>query len=291
MTPTAPVGTPSGPRPVTVACCQLALQVGRVEENRARIRAAVEDAAAQGAGIVVLPELANCGYVFEDAAELHALAEPLDGPTVREWTELAARLRLVIAGGFAERGDDGRTYNSAVLVDETGPRAAYRKAHLWNGEKTWGFTPGSQRPPVVDTRHGRIGLMVCYDLEFPEWVRLAALDGADLLCGPVNWPLYPRPEGERPGEIVRVQADAAVNRMFVAVADRVGTERGQDWLGGSTVVDADGYPVTASRLGQEAVLTATVDLAQARDKSISEHNDVHQDRRPTLYAHPGSDPS
>lgn len=133
--------------------------------------------------------------------------------------------------------------------------------------------------------------MVCYDLEFPEWVRLAALDGADLLCGPVNWPLYPRPEGERPGEIVRVQADAAVNRMFVAVADRVGTERGQDWLGGSTVVDADGYPVTASRLGEEAILTATVDLAQARDKSISEHNDVHQDRRPTLYAHPGSDPS
>lgn len=270
---------------VTVASCQIAPRVGRVEDNRRRIREAVEEAARQGANIVVLPELANSGYVFEDADELLSVAEPLDGATVGEWTELAARLRLVIVAGFAELGADGRAYNSAVLVDETGVRASYRKAHLWDGEKTRGFTPGDTRPPVVDTPYGRIGMLICYDLEFPEWVRLPALDGAELLCGPVNWPLYPRPEGERPAEVVRVQANAAVNRVFVAVADRTGTERGQDWLGGSVIVDADGYPVTVPRLGEEAVVTATLDLAEARNKAISDHNDVHADRRPELYAH------
>ncbi len=125
--------------------------------------------------------------------------------------------------------------------------------------------------------------MICYDLEFPEWVREVALDGAELLCAPVNWPLYPRPDGERPGEIVRVQADSAVNRMYIAAADRVGLERGQDWLGGTVVVDADGYPVTPIQLGIPHIAIATVDLARARDKAISPNNDVHTDRRPELY--------
>ncbi|MFH8619536.1 nitrilase-related carbon-nitrogen hydrolase [Streptomyces sp. NPDC017979] len=274
---------------VTVAVCQLAPRVGDPAGNRQRIRAAVEAAAERGADVVVLPELANTGYVFTDAAELRTAAERPDGDTITEWAALAARHGLVVVGGFAELGEGGHVYNAAALVDPTGLRATYRKAHLWNGEKTWGFTPGSGAPPVVDTLHGRIGFMVCYDLEFPEWVRQAALAGAELLCGPVNWPLYPRPEGERPGEIVRIQADASVNRMFVAVADRTGTERGQDWLGGSVIVDADGYPATELRLGEEALLTATLDLAEARNKAVSELNDVHADRRPALYAHLGQE--
>lgn len=298
-TPLTPLASPTSseaavadetrPSSVTVACCQLALRVGRVEENRQRVREAVRTAAGRGAHIVVLPELANSGYVFESPGELLATAEPLDGATIREWEALAAELHVVIVSGFAELGTDGRAYNTAVLVDETGLRASYRKAHLWNAEKTYGFTPGSHPPPVLDTPYGRIGVMVCYDVEFPEWVRLVALDGAELLCAPVNWPLYPRPDGERPGEIVRVQADAAVNRMFVAVADRTGTERGQDWLGGTVIVDADGYPATALRLGEPAIVTATIDLAEARSKAISELNDVHRDRRPELYARGGKE--
>ncbi|AZK97930.1 MULTISPECIES: nitrilase family protein [Streptomyces] len=284
---------PQPPRPdtgrsteVTVAVCQIAPRVGDTEGNRARIRTAVETAAERGAQVVVLPELAATGYVFTGAEELRSVAEPPDGDTIRDWEALAARHGLVVVGGFAERGENGRVYNAAALVDPAGLRAVYRKAHLWNGEKVWGFTPGDGSPPVVDTPYGRIGFMVCYDLEFPEWVRLAALDGAELLCGPVNWPLYPRPEGERPTEIVRVQAGASVNRMFIAVADRTGTERGQDWLGGSVIVDADGYPLTAPSLGEEAIHTATFDLADARNKAISENNDVHADRRPALYTRP-----
>jgi predicted amidohydrolase len=139
----------------------------------------------------------------------------------------------------------------------------------------------------VDTAAGHIGVLICYDLEFPEWVRAVALEGAELLCCPTNWPLYARPVGERPSEIVKVQADASVNRMFVAAADRAGRERGQDWLGGSVIVDADGFPLTQIRLGEEAMLLATIDLNEAGNKSISERNDVHADRRPELYTRVG----
>jgi len=134
---------------------------------------------------------------------------------------------------------------------------------------------------------GRIGLRICYDLEFPEWVRTVALEGAELLCCPVNWPLYPRPVGERPTEIVKLQANATVNRMFIAAADRSGRERGQDWLGGSVIVSADGFPLTDLKLGEETLRLATLDLAEARNKAISARNDVHADRRPELYTRIG----
>lgn len=272
----------SAPVSVVVACCQLAPEVGRPERNREAIRSAVARAADAGARVIVLPELAASGYVFHDHAELAACAEPVDGPALRMLHELAIDHDAIIVCGFAEAADHA-VYNSAALVDATGVRSVYRKAHLWDTEKTNGFTAGDEPPTVVDTASGRIAVMICYDLEFPEWVRTAALKGADLLCAPVNWPLYPRPAGERPAEIVKVQAGAAVNRMAIAIADRTGTERGQDWVGGSAVVDQDGYPVTEFQLGAEAVLVGSLDVSQSRVKTISEHNDVFRDRRPELY--------
>ena len=267
----------------TVAVCQLAPVMGRLDESLARMTDAVTRAVTQGANVVVLPELANCGYMWEGPAELRAAAEPVDGPTVRHLEDLAREHGIVIVCGFAEAGDDGAVYNSAVLVDASGVRSTYRKAHLWDHEKPSGFTPGDAAPEVVDTVFGRIGVMICYDLEFPEWVRLAALDGAQLLAAPTNWPLAKRPASERPGEVIRVQADAAVNRMFIAAADRTGTERGQDWIGGSVIMNVDGYPETGLRLGSEAVLVATLDLSEADDKTFSAHNDAFADRRPELY--------
>jgi predicted amidohydrolase len=272
--------------PVRVACCQVRLAVGDPDSNRSRVRQAVEAAAGAGAGIIVAPELANSGYVFTDAAEARSLAEPVDGPTVTGWIELAGRLGVVLVGGLCERDPDGEVRNSAVVVDATGVRALYRKVHLWDREKLV-FTPGNAAPPVVDTAHGRVAVMICYDLEFPEWIRLAALGGAQLLCAPVNWPESPRPRGERPSEIVRVQAAAATNRMFIAVADRVGDERGVGWVGGTVIVDPDGWPVGTLVVRREVTVVADLDLATALDKRISEHNDVHADRRPELYASVG----
>ncbi|MEU1203565.1 nitrilase-related carbon-nitrogen hydrolase [Streptomyces sp. NPDC005813] len=266
-----------------VACAQLTLEVGHPEGNRAAARTAIERAAAAGAEVVVLPELTNSGYVFHDRAQAASLAEPLHGPTVADWTALARRHRLVVVGGLCERGEDGLIRNAAVLVDPQGLRAVHRKAHLFGSEKEF-FVPGTELPPVVDTAVGRVGLMICYDQEFPEYVRALALQGADLLCVPVNWPLFPRPDGERPSEVIRVQANAATNRMFVAVCDRVGTERGVSWTGGSVIVDLDGFPVAgpATETGGD-LLIADCALATARDKGLGEHNDVLGDRRPELY--------
>jgi len=257
-------------------------QIGDLAGNRARALAAIDAAAAAGARVVVLPELAASGYVFADAAEAHALAEPADGPTVTGWAERAAVHGLVVAGGFAEEGGDGRLYNSAALVDASGVRAVYRKAHLWDREPLV-FTPGDEPPPVRDTPHGRIGLMVCYDLEFPEWVRAAALERAELLCVPTNWPREPRPAGERPMEVQRAMVSASTNRMAIAVCDRSGTERGTDWTAGTAIAGPDGWLVAGPPADAPALVIADVDLAAARDKAVGPRNDALADRRPELY--------
>lgn len=266
-----------------VVCHQLAPRIADVEHNRALSAEAIRGAAALGAQVVVLPELMQSGYVFNDRQEALAVSEDLDGPTLTLWKTLASELGIIVVAGFCERLDAGRLANSAALIEPDGRLTVYRKAHLWGREKLI-FTPGNEPPPLVETAVGRIAMMICYDLELPEWVRLAALAGADLLCAPVNWPDGPRPTGERPAEIVRVQANAAVNRMFIAACDRHGEERGVNWVGGSVIVDADGYPLAGAVSHQkEQRLVADLPLAQARDKFISEHNHVHQDRRPVLY--------
>jgi len=274
--------------PTKIAVAPLAIAVGQPDANRKAAAEAVTEAAAAGARLVVLPELCDSGYVFDPAdpaAEARGLAAPAAGnPTLTQWRALAAEHGLVIAGGFCELGDDGRLYNSAAVVDASGTRAVYRKAHLWDNEKLV-FTPGDAAPPIVDTDFGRVGLMVCYDLEFPEWTRLAALDGADVIAAPVNWPGYSWPAGERPAEVVKAQATAAASAVFVAVADRCRTERGVPWVSGSLIASPDGYLLAGPVLADHpAVLVADCDIPRARNKRVSEHNDLLADRRPELYA-------
>jgi predicted amidohydrolase len=269
---------------VTVA--QLALAVGEVDANRKLAAAAVAEAAERGARLVVLPELCDTGYVFSSAAEARALAAlASDSDTLRQWRSLAASHDIVLAGGFCELGVDGRLYNSAAIVDQSGTRVLYRKAHLWDTEKKI-FTPGDDRPPVVELAFGNVGLMICYDLEFPEWVRLVTLAGADLIAAPVNWPYIApgAPAGERPADVVRVQAAAAVNGVFIAAADRCGVERDVSWVGGSVIVGPAGFPLAGPVLADKpAILAAVCDLPRARDKQISPANNLFTDRRPHLY--------
>ena len=275
--------SPQAPSAATrVAVCQLRPRFGDVTGNRQHMTDAVTHAAINGARLVVLPELMTSGYVFTDSAEARRLAEPVDGETVAILGKLAKRFDLVLVTGLPELDQD-TLYNTAVLVDRTGLRAVYRKVHLWDEELEI-FTPGDQPPPVVQTDVGNVGVVVCYDLEFPEWMRLVALAGAEIVAAPTNWPREPRTEPERPIEIVRVQASASVNRIFVAVADRVGTERGVDWVGGSAILGVDGYPLALTENHDaEQVLFADCSLQAARDKRLGARNDVFKDRRPDLY--------
>src|SRR6266542_6591317 len=208
----------------------------------------------------------------------------------------AARDAISIAAGqgarvvvLPELATSGYVFSGAAearsLAEPAGgaTRAIYRKAHLWDAEQDV-FTPGDHEPPVVDTAYGRIGVMVCYDAEFPEWVRKPALAGADLLAVPTNWPAEPRPAGERPMVVLNVQAAASANRIFIAAADRCGTERGVSWTGGAVIAGPDGYPLAGPSCTDEpAVLMADCDLRLARSKANSPRNDVHADRRPELY--------
>ncbi|MFD5248141.1 nitrilase-related carbon-nitrogen hydrolase [Amycolatopsis sp. NPDC058340] len=269
---------------VTVAACQTFADVDRPDPGH--VERAVRMAVGRGARLVVVPELAVSGSCFADAQEARAAAEPADGVTVGRWWALSAELGCVLVGGYPELGADGAVYNSAVLIDAGRAYHHYRKVHLWGKEKEL-FTPGSAPPVVADTSVGRVAVMICYDLEIPEWVRTAALAGADLIAAPCNWPLLSRPAGERPIELIKAQAAAAVNKIPIVVADRCGVERGTDWIRGSAVIDQSGYLLTrpgfADDDGGSMVLTADVDPASARDKVLGEYNDAFADRRPGLY--------
>jgi len=271
---------------ILVCVQQLEPRVGEPDHNRALSLQAIDEAAAHGAQVVVLPELVSSGYMFASAEEAASLAIARDDSLIGEWAEAAARHGLVIAAGFCERGEDGRTYNSAALIDPGGVRAVYRKLHLWDRERLW-FRPGDALPPVLDTAAGRVGLVICYDLEFPELTRMVALAGAELLLVPTNWPLMERPSGERPAEVVTAMATARINHMAIACADRVGVERGQPWTGGAAIVDADGWPVAEQDWSGDArgpcALYAELEPARSRDKRFTDLADAFADRRPELY--------
>jgi predicted amidohydrolase len=262
---------------VTVSCCELAPVVGDLAGNLDRATAAVSDAVAGGADIIVLPELATSGYCFDSPGEAQSLALSAADGVFDRWAEIAGE-RVVVAG-FAERAADGALFNSAMLVCGD-LRVTYRKVHLWNSEQLF-FRPGDRPPPVTDTPAGRIAVMVCYDMEFPEMTRSVALRGADLLAVPTNWPWVDRPSGQPAPEILIAMAAARVNRMPIACCDRRGVERGQRWNEATAILDESGWPVaTATATG---TATAVLDLGSARDKRISPRNDALGDRRPDVY--------
>lgn len=271
---------------LTVAACQLAVDVDRPRDEEALV-SAVAGAARSGAKLVVLPELALAGSCFADEDEARARAEEPDGPTVRLVERLSGELGIVLVAGFPLL-QETKVFNAAVIADRGTVLGIYRKVHLWDGEHR-GFTPGDERPLVVTTHVGRVGVMVCYDLEFPEWGRVAVEAGAQLLAVPVNWPLLPRPAGVHAIEVAKAQAVAAAYGVHVVVADRCGTERGVDWVGGSLVCDASGYlvagPATSpGEVAQPTTLVADVDLVTAEDKQVSPFNHLLRDRRPDLYS-------
>lgn len=267
---------------VSVAVAQLGPVLGDVEGNRGRAAEAISQAAALRARLVVLPELCNSGYAFADADEAAELAEPVDGPTVHDWHELCAAQDLVVVAGLCERDPEGALRNSAVVVDSTGVRAVYRKTHLWDREKLI-FKPGDAPPPVVETGAGRVGVAICYDAVFPEMLRRLALDGADIVAVPMNSPATEPPTKPVAIEIAHVMAAANANRVYVAQADRTGSERGIDWAEASVIVDVSGG-VVGGPIEGEGVVLADCDLAQARDKSWGERNDLFDDRRTDIYS-------
>jgi predicted amidohydrolase len=270
---------------VGVACIQMQPEIGAKARNVAHSVGLIEEAHARGARLIVLPELCNSGYVFESREDAFALSERLaDGSTIGTWAAVAARLGVTLVAGFAERDGDA-LYNAAAVIGPGGVLGGYRKMHLWGAENLY-FEAGNLGMPVFHTPFGRIACAICYDIWFPEVFRMASGGGADILCVPTNWVPMPAQRPELPVMAnVLAMGGAHSNGMFVAAADRVGTERGQPFLGCSLIVDSQGWPVAGpASATDEAILVAGVNLSDARrNRQLNAFNHVLRDRRPDVY--------
>lgn len=264
----------------TIHCCQLDPRLHDLDGNLRRATAAVRAAAEAAADVIVLPELATSGYMYESADEIGPQAIGRDHPVFRSWAEALVGTDAVVVAGFAERAAMG-VFNSVAVVDATGVRLVYRKAHLWHREKAV-FCSGDEPAPTVDTRHGRLGVLVCYELEIPEVPRSLALAGADLLVAPTNWGLIDVPAEVEPPQLMMARAAARASHVYVAVCDRAGVERDQRWTGGSAVIDAEGWVL--ARPDAEGTARASIDALQARERDLSPVNNLFADRRPALYS-------
>ena len=212
--------------------------------------------------LLALPELALTGYnIFE---QIDDLAEPIDGPIVTKVAQLANQYGLHILFGLAERRAEGQLVNAAVLIDDNGQRlATYDKRHLWDREHD--FFIAGERSCVVDTRFGKIGLMICYDNEFPEVSRVLAQSGAQIILSPTANML---PNAAR--QALQIRARAMDNQCFVACINRSGIEGELHYCGHSLVAGPDGEILGS--LGLEAG-TVIVDIDLARiDESRTHQN-------------------
>jgi predicted amidohydrolase len=259
--------------------------VGKKDDNLRRSIEMIEEAAGNGAGLVVLPELCNSGYVFETREEAFALSEEVPGgPTMQAWIQVASRHNLHIVAGINERDGDA-LYNSSAVIGPHGHVGTFRKVHLWNEENLF-FEPGNLGFPVFKTPIGRIGTFICYDGWFPESYRLCALQGADIVCIPTNWVPIPGQDKDREAMAnILVMAGAHSNSVFIAAADRVGTERAQPFVGQSLIVSYTGWPMAGpASADREEIIYAEANLADARRKrNWNEYNQILRDRRGDVY--------
>jgi predicted amidohydrolase len=271
-------------RPVTIALAQVTGEPYAADANRELSVRTARAAFVDGADLVVLPEMIVPGYVA-DAERLGSLAEPLDGPSVEAWSELAAEHGGFIAAGFCERDGD-RLFNTAVVVGGDGVALHYRKLHLFREEKH-AFAPGDLGLPVAELPFGKVALCVCYDLRFVETVRILALEGAELVCVPTSW--LAGFDSERWDERgMAPQANGALlqanlDQVFIACASQAGGEL--DFLGSSILAGPRGELLDGPLPGAEEQVSLTeIDLdeavaAQTRDPLIT----PRADRRTDLY--------
>jgi predicted amidohydrolase len=275
---------------IRVAACQINPKLGEVEANLDLIARAVGEAASAGSTFTVLPEAAVTGYAFASLSEALPVARKAEAVAERTLAGLAETNRMTIVCGTLEPDAD-EVFNTALVLLPDGRRYRYRKMHLpFLGVDRFA-TPGPDAPPVIEADGLRFGVLICYDLRFPEAARICSLEGADLIALPTNWPV-----GVEFHPDLFAPARAAENHCYVLAADRVGTERGTTFMGRSLLVDYDGAVLARAGSGEE-LLTGEIDPEAARVTHVQRRPGEHEwdtigDRRPGLYERllrPGAD--
>jgi predicted amidohydrolase len=265
---------------VRVAVAQTEPRLGETERNLEACLARLQEAARAGAKLLVLPECAIPGYMFDSAEEALPLAQEIPGPSTELLERECSRLDMHVVCGLLERDGDV-LHNAAVLVGPEGLIGTYRKTHLpFLGVDRF-VAPGAELP-VWETPLGRIGIEICYDLRFPEATRTLGLQGADLVALPTNFPVAARLQTEF---ITRTRA--AENRVYLLAANRVGKERWAEFCGWSQIVDPYGERLAEAGAAEEALLVADYDIQRARDKDYVIPGEyelyLFGHRRPELY--------
>lgn len=229
--------------------------------------------------LLVLPELSNSGYLYDERENLLKISEPMDGTGIflNALWKICLEKRSCIITGFSELYGD-RLFNSAVAISEEGIIAHYRKTHLYNTEKDL-FTPGDTGFNVFEYRSIKIGMMICFDWIFPEASRKLASDGAQIIAHPANL-VTPYCQ---PAMITR----SIENKVFTITSNRYGKETSESnsliFTGKSQITSPAGEVIARANQHGDKVLIIDIDPALAVDKSFSDKNDLFEDRRQQFY--------
>ena len=268
---------------IKIAAVQTNPALMKKEENLNVIICNTKEAAKDGANLIVFPECSLTGYIFNSREEALPYAETIPGQSTKKITALCKELNVCVVFGLLEK-EKNSLYNAAALISPEGLIGSYRKNHLpYLGIDR--FVDRGNRPfEVYRTPVGNIGIEICYDIIFPENSRVMALQGADILVLPTN---FPKGRGEKITEHV-VTTRAIENRVYVVTANRIGSERGHGFSGLSKIVSATWETMALASPDKEEIIYAEIDLDVARKKRDTiqpgQHvTDFIKDRRPELY--------
>jgi 5-aminopentanamidase len=263
-----------------IACVQANVVFANPEANADVVIDKLETLKSESVDLAVFPEAFLTGYCVSSASQAHDLAISSADDSLSRIGDAVERLDIGCVVGFAGKGQ-GVLYNGAMLFEPGRPAREYQKTHLpYLGYDRFA-EPGHQLD-VFETRWGKIGVLICFDLRPPEAARTLALKGAEVIVLPTNWPVG----AEVSANHVSI-ARAAENKVFVATCNRVGTENGTTFIGKSRIIGTSGR-VLAEAGDSEQVLLADLDLAEAREKRIvnipGEYEmEVFAMRQPDLY--------
>ena len=264
------------------AAVQMESRLNDPTQNLRMILDKLEEAAKLDAQVVVFPECSLTGYALT-AEEADAISEGIPGPRTKAIQEACANLDVIAVVGTLEKDSQGACFNSAVLMDRSGLLGVYRKTHLpFLGVDRY-LAGGDRILEPVKTHVGALGMLICYDLRFPEPARVLALLGAQVILLPTAWPEKATIYRDFIG-----QARAEENRVFLVAANHAGQERGTRYLGNSLIISPGGEILAQADEKEETILTADFEPTQSEQKRIvfaqGEYElDLFGDRRPELY--------
>ncbi len=258
------------------ACAQFFVERGQVAKNLSTAVEKIQAAAAKGVQLVVLPEMWPTSFLQEPSVQIIRESREAE----QEIARLSEELGIMVVGGGLEE-EKGLFYNRAQIIDCGKALGSYRKIHMFSVNAEDRYMTAGSRPVIVDTRLGKIGVIICYDLRFPELVRYHFHKGVQVLAVPAQWP-----EARSDHWRTLLRARAIENQTFVLGCNRTGTEpsmRNDESLvfpGNSRIVDPMGE-VIASASGEEQPVIAEIELRRCR--SMQRILPVHKDRQPQVY--------